>query len=375
MKHNHDHHLFQAWLNVWNMRCCPPEHTLAGPSSPELEQHLALCPVCRQQREMLCSFPHAVPVQAPAAAMDRGQPAPGQLWSVDTALAGWGPRNRYFAAPVVLVIATADPNTLSVVQTCGEELLAGPDDVLLDNGLTGFAQPWNRYALKRQQLTFHLGSVTPTCLARLLAAEPHAEPAITPGSLLWFFRQMEVETGCYFASQIQAGTGTSASQQDITALPIDLELLRQLPLILPENGDNLPLDDLLAHTRPDETLLPLAAAAENAGQAQMLIFSSRKDEHPPLSVRTGMATLDPVQLEQATLPDGSQATLLSVTGATSEPVHPHAVWVLRWQCDDHLLKPLPGMSGCVQGVFWATFQVDELVNPYAGTLLIRVIEQ
>lgn len=374
MKHHSDHdRLIQAWLHIWNMRCCPPDTLLVGPASPELERHFGLCPLCRQNRELLLSHPAAPSDSLSLPGDDTDGPVPGQLWAIAPHRAGWGPKSRYYAPPVVLITAAIDQDTLAVVQTCGEMLLAGQDDIPLDQGVNGFAQPWNRYTLKREQLAHCLGTVSSTCVTKILKAMEQPESSMEAGSLLWFFRHMEVETGFFFACQAQDNLPSLSSHANPEELILMPEELGDLGLVLPRDAKGLPLDELLARSMPDESLLPLAAATDDDA-VQILLFSFASTGSRP-GVRTVSGRLDPPRLEQATLDNGRRATVLSITGFCGELVRADALWLMRWHCEDHFVPPLPGASGAEEGVFWARFPVDHLSDPLAGILQVRIIEQ
>jgi hypothetical protein len=115
-------------------------------------------------------------------------------------LASWGPKQRYYKPPVVLVLdrAAQTPGHLLVAQTYFEPSLMGPDDVPLGGGR--FAESWNVYTLHREFLGQRLAA-PPGDLAgkvREAAEGPlHHPPA---GSLLFLFRQLELELGCFYAA-------------------------------------------------------------------------------------------------------------------------------------------------------------------------------
>ncbi|MFP7756194.1 hypothetical protein ACLG6S_16380 [Thermodesulfobacteriota bacterium B35] len=88
--------LYEAWIEAWSLRCCPPDKVLTGEMTPELGRHL---------------------------------------------------------------------------------------------------EPWNRYFVRSADLFLRLGRVSPQCLESVRQAEQASIQEIEIGSLLWFFRHMEVETG------------------------------------------------------------------------------------------------------------------------------------------------------------------------------------
>jgi len=191
-------HLYEAWIEAWSFRCCPPDKILAGEMTPELRRHFEVCPLCRANR----SVP---PVNLDITVeKDKGLPLPGELWSLSPQLGAWGPKRRWYNPPVVMILQKAekaewDHFPVPVVQTYtgGDLTLAGPGDIPLDQGLAGFAEPWNRYSVRSADLFLRLGRVSPQCLESVRQAEQASiqDIEIEIGSLLWFFRHMEVETG------------------------------------------------------------------------------------------------------------------------------------------------------------------------------------
>ena len=195
--------LDHAWLLAQRMRCCPPDDILFGDVEKDkaLEDHLQDCQSCRQAR---LDFPDGINMQLPKIKNKKNSLSPGELWSISPDMRGWGEKNRYYNPPVVLITADAGGYGFTVVQTYCNMLLAGKDDIALNgeaNELTGFAQPWNRYTLHRKNLGIYLGRVSEPCLQEVILALDNEPEEVKPGSLLWFFRHMEVETGWYFSQQ------------------------------------------------------------------------------------------------------------------------------------------------------------------------------
>ncbi len=351
-----------AWLHAWNMRCCPPDAVLAGSGGPELEAHLDICPLCRQAREDGLS-PIDIGLQAKDIAR-RQEPASGELWSLAGDLAGWGPKCRYYTPPVVLVTGLTPDGAVSVVQTFGDPLLAGPGDVPLGGGIIGFAEPWNRYTLRKEDLELLLGAVTGECLRQVTACPDTPAASPQPGSLLWFFRHMEVETGWYFASQAIAGLLDGEDAGVLCSLdPASLARdLGRLPLILPDGVADGSMPTLLAHTMPADDLLPHAAADRKQEETWILKFIVSRGRIRDVQVVPAMVTL---QAEE----DG----VMLVSGHCDPQQVATGEWLFRWQSARWSVSPLAGQYGVDNGVFWAAFSVDGLADPLQGELVIRVL--
>jgi hypothetical protein len=360
------HHLADhpAWQQAWRLRCCPPDHLLRKPPDNHLHDHLELCPWCRQAME----FP-LFPVPEPAwPGSPEMPPVVGQLYTLQQKLAGWGPKSRYYNPPIVLILDCPDKRSVLVCQTYGDPELAGPDDVVLGADFSGFAQPWNCYTLLQTDLEIHLGDVDPQVVAMVRKRAEQDLFSPQPGSLLWFFRQMEVETGYFFSSMAVAqllggyesesilslaGTDSAKILQDLRRLPLefaDTPLTTATPL------------DLLFWAEPDPQRLPLAAADSETTMA--LVFTLAGE-----SVATA-ATL-PFSITFCEYVDG----LLTVTGSIPGAPPGDSTWLLRWKTADRLIDPVPEHSGHDDTFFWATFSLspDQAMPP--NRLVVRLLRK
>lgn len=359
--------LTEAWLLAWQSRCCPPDAVLAGAISEELKRHLESCPFCRTERTT--SMPR---LRLNPASVDKGEklrPQSGELWSVQPSCGGWGPKDRYYNPPVVLVTGVAQPDHVQVIQTSGAVELAGPDDLFLGNGLSGFAEPWNRYTLRIGDLSTCLGRISRQQLDKL-RKHTHATPSSPePGSLLWFFRQMEVESGWFFAGQ---ALGCWLDQPENISLGGILDTpvaelaadLQQLPVIVPDMDISCSAADFLAHTMPADDLLPLAAAELQPQTIQILLFI----------VDQGKIQTSEMIPAHLTLTERKES-FLHVSGCCRSDLPDDAVWVFRWQSDSWSVQPLPGQYGAREGVFWAVFPMAETTAPEEGELIVRILVQ
>ncbi len=358
------------WLRLWRRRCCPPEQVLHGPAGKALREHVAQCPWCRQDQARGASGFSPPPVPLGLATIP--PPQPGQLWSIAGALAGWGAKGRYYNPPLVLIVATF-PEAVTVVQTCGEPDFAATDDLLFPAGVQGFAQPWNRYTLRREDLGFPFGQFFAQLPPALLDPAQYQAIQLTPGSLLWFFRQLEVESGYFFARQAVTALMTAQEAQrtrDGAPLAqlqaIESQTLRQqltglgllLPADLPAECDAL---TLLALARPADDALPFAAAdADTPVEYAINLFLRNGD----------VAAVRPLAMHiDSWVPDDA---LLYVSGRLAEAVTGACQPLIWLQTLDRRFDPLPGEFGVEGDFFWALFSVGDakLEN---GECLVRIV--
>lgn len=357
----------ETWLLAWQLRCCPPDAVLTGELTDELRQHLEICPLCSRERAE--ALPPVRLNLDPDGMAEKQQPEPGQLWSIQPSLGGWGPKQRYYNPPVVLITGLAGADGVNVVQTSGAVELAGPDDLLLDNGLSGFAEPWNQYTLQTPYLQTCLGRISEQLSTRLRKLSDETPPAPKPGSLLWFFRQMEVETGWYFAEQSLTDLLGDIEKTSLPSLP-DIHTnklladLQQLPVIIPDIDCTALPEDILARTMPADDLLPLAAAELKPQMIRMLLFIMEQGK---------MHTAEMISAD-VTLMDRQESTL-HISGCCRSDVPDDAVWIFRWQSDSWSVKPLPGQYGASDGVFWAIFPLTDIAAPEQGELIVRILVQ
>ena len=353
-----------AWQQAWRLRCCPPDHLLVVPPDPQLNEHLTLCPWCRASLDAPpCPFPGPTPAPAPAAAPLQ----PGQVRAVRLTLGDWGPKSRYYNPPAVLVLNLPDSRSVFVCQVYGDDSLAGPEDIPLGGDLTGFAEPWNTYTLMRDDLDTLLGEADSGVAAAVLEQRSQTEPALQPGSLLWFFRQMEVETGYFFAHRAVSRLVAAQDNESVpTAVPLDPDKVRRalerLPLRFtpPVAPPATPLD-LLAWASADERLLPLAAADPHRIQA--LVFTVADGDIT--AVKAESLALDFHEYSNGVL------TITGTGPATGSDGHCN--WLFWWQAGHDLVGALPGQSGWRDGVFWAAFALTPEQFDRNGHLVVRLL--
>ena len=350
-----------SWLPAWTLRCCPPDAAKTAPPDADFSRHLAICPICRRENDN--NLPR-IRLDLPVTDIPEKQsPNPGELWSLSPSLAGWGPKNRYYSPPVVLVSDPADKQAVHVLQIFGDPALSGPDDVLLDNGLIGFVEIWNRYTLSVSDLGERLGKISEDCLILVNEAlsKHHAEPE--PGSLLWFFRQMEVETGWYFAEKSLTGLlGASPLPDALANIRTVLADLSRLPLLVPQDVNDASLEDILVQTMPADDLLPLAAADNEEREVQILCFSAAEGKIQKVQAIPALVNLQ-----------NAQDNMLRISGLFDPDQVPAGSWFFRWHQDGKFIEPLPGQFGAEDGVFWTVFPTDSLTASERGELIIRVL--
>ncbi|WP_456386757.1 hypothetical protein [Desulfolithobacter sp.] len=360
--------LTAAWQLARRLRSCPPDAVLHDNPTVELLAHLKICPDCRADRAT--PLP-GIRIDIPDTGRD-GHPGPvaGELWTLRNDLGGWGPKDRYYNPPVVLVTTVHKGGFAHVIQTYGDRTLAGPGDIILGRELDGFAEPWNRYTLKATDLGTRLAKISDQTLEQVKKALEHdpSGPSPEPGSLLWFFRQLEIETGYYFANR----SVTRIMEENTTAcrkvFPLSYrdseELLTDLarfPLRLPREAGASILQ-ALATVLPADDLLPKAAARQTPEEIQPLLFTVEQGRIVKVEAVSAIITARE-----------SRDNVLSVTGTCELWAKEDCTWIFRLQTENSMIEPLPGRHGASEGVFWAAFPSPESQKEPEGTLLVRIL--
>jgi hypothetical protein len=131
-------------------------------------------------------------------------PAVGQIWSLDSSrLGGWGPYERYYTPPIVLLLQFQDNGTTArVAQICSEVSLQGDDnaDIWLCDSI-GFAESWNVFSVHRDDLMACRGEVDKSIAGQVLEQSNSIkqESALSPA--IRQFRELEVQVGAFMAMQ------------------------------------------------------------------------------------------------------------------------------------------------------------------------------
>ncbi|BEQ16001.1 hypothetical protein [Desulfoferula mesophila] len=380
--------IFQAWELAWQMRFCPPlEEVIGQELTPEAAAHLEACLLCQRRRTAEIIEP---PWQQLAPEPWHGHhetsdesPEPGQVWRLDPALAGWGPKHRYYRPPLVLVLDTGPnlANAVLVAQTHYDPTFASSQDVLLDE--SRFAQPWNVYTLHRRNLFELCAPSNPAAAALVREASQKPFPHLAPWSLGHVFQQMEIELGCYFsfsaaqqlmaeyeaavedrqvmdapqgAEKPEAAPRTASDIVDETEAPTrliedlrDLGLKVELPL-----AAGLTPADLYFHASPGEQhLLKAAATADKGWRVPVLAFQIRRGR--PVACH----------FLQAHVTDFLSQPKVAVGGRILGPLPEGEHWQaeFRWlDAQGKLLKSLNGHLGPTDTEsirFWAVFPEGE----------------
>jgi|GEM_PF-747334 len=385
-----------AWELAWQTRFCPPEELILGQEpTPEAQAHLRACPYCAGQaalRRAAGPGPRVHPAPTPAAARPTTPPlAAGQLWRLDPGRDGWGPKERYYHGPVVLVLDTDSrlPNAVLVAQTYHDPLLSGPDDLSL--GPRRFAQPWNVYTLHRRDLHHSCGQVDPALARRVLAASRGSLTSLELTSTLYMFRQMEVELGCFFASaavcalleEARDPAGEAGAGQGVAPRPAvgaaspdpwgDQPHLRAdllaLGLEVPEG--EVRAADLYFLAGPPATELPLAASGAEPQRSTPVVAFGHQAGRPRAW-----------QLLEARVTDYVGSPQVMVGGRFSAPLPPGGPWRIEFgwldragglvRSQNHLVAP----GGAHPPRFWAAFPTQETGAPDLGhRLRIRLFQE
>lgn len=194
---------------IYEQRACPPDEVLfARERSREKEAHLGYCRYCNERLEMTTEDHRAwqeLGDRLKPLIVENGQnpsPAPGQIWSLDRErLGGWGPYDRYYNPPLVLVLQLQDNGrTVRVAQVCAEEDLKGDDgaDVWLDEGI-GFAESWNVYSVHRDDLKACRGEVDRSLAKQVLEQSRKLSLLKEVSVDFQRFRELEVQVGAFVA--------------------------------------------------------------------------------------------------------------------------------------------------------------------------------
>jgi len=195
-----------AWQAAFELRTCPDSDTLHVSEPDEhLKKHLAICHVCREKREMNTNERNAWKFMKDKFADITMKPGagtekqPGQIWTLKRELGAWREDGRFIKPPTVLLLEKIEGTSgWRVVQLYHDRLMMGDGDVALDERY-GFAETWNCYSLKGDRLDKCLGTVKTEQLQQVLSASVTAFEPAPAGSILSFFRTMEIEVGSFMA--------------------------------------------------------------------------------------------------------------------------------------------------------------------------------
>jgi hypothetical protein len=203
---NDDIKLKLAWQTAFELRTCPDNKTLhASDQDENLNRHLAICHVCRDKREMqqderdawkTLKENFATLTMKPGIGTDKQA---GQVWTIKREFGGWRDDGRYIKPPSVMLLEKVDGTSgWRVAQLYSDTRLMGSSDVTLDERY-GFVETWNCYSQKEDRFDKCLGGVKHEELKQVLAASVASHEPAPEGSILSFFRSMEIEVGAFMA--------------------------------------------------------------------------------------------------------------------------------------------------------------------------------
>jgi hypothetical protein len=377
--------LQQAWDLAWQIRFCPPDQLiLEGTLTPQAEAHLKSCPICRRRQAMEgVSLPGLIiggaALETAPGGIEDSEPRAGQVRTLKPELAGWGPKERFYNPPVVLVLDAARslPGGVLVAQCYQDLTFMAEDDVQI--GASRFAEPWNVYTLHQD----YLGPVLDVVNEGIVPQVAQASQAVAADLPLWsahfVFRQMEIELGCFFsagamfalmeeyerlaeapAEEISAAAGGPTAQPTkqpqvtwLSQIPDDL------PACLKGLGLQMPLDPQAA--KPAD-LYFLVEAADQMDLAAADADSARLV--PVVAFRISQGR--PVAYEnlKAQLTDLIRSPKLILGGKLMAKLDDEENWQaeFRWLADDgSLLKSRASHVRWQKSEptwFWASFDVD-----------------
>lgn len=238
---------------IYEQRACPPDEVLfARERSMEMEAHLGYCRYCNERLEMTTEGHRAwqeLGDRLKPLIVGNGQshsPAPGQIWSLDRErLGGWGPYDRYYNPPLVLVLQLQDNGRIvRVAQVCAEEDLKGDDgaDVWLDEGI-GFAESWNVYSVHRDDLKVCRGEVDRSLAKQVLKQSSKHLSLKDVNANVQQFRELEVQVGAFVAMrampQVMAAVEVLEERETVALEEVLLqrELIKGLLLKVKDAGE------------------------------------------------------------------------------------------------------------------------------------------
>ncbi len=232
-KHTDDIKLKLAWQTAFELRTCPDSETLhASEPDDNLNRHLAICHVCREKREMTRNEQNvwkslrekfSTLAMKPGTGTDKQA---GQVWTIKKDFGGWREDDRFIRSPSVLLLEKVDGTSgWRGAQLFGDRQLMGSGDVALDDQY-GFAEAWNCYSLKDDRFEKCLGGVRPEELKQIVMASVSSFEPTSEGSILSFFRSMEIEVGSFVAmpAVVELVEEWEAAQKEVFELVPGLKL-------------------------------------------------------------------------------------------------------------------------------------------------------
>lgn len=290
-----------AWQIARQVRGCPPdEQVLAKDPGQNLLDHLEVCAFCQDLRRTGAAVAEEFELarRLPQALENRSilPVGEGQVWSLQGALAGWGPKRLFYNPPLVLILveATGLGDAMRVAQVYDDLRFTGPGDLPLGEGL--FAEAWNTYTLRRCYLDRLIAVVSKEKLQAMLELEAKELPPLDEHTQIKAFRRLELGVGAFFSSRavselmsihhpglVEFLESTFADEQTV----IDQISGSDPGITWP--AKKLSLLDALALARFPDDAIPLAAAGH-----QMIVpvnILRIQAERPGVSLSPGIAVI------------------------------------------------------------------------------------
>ena len=198
--------LKKAWREIYQERTCPGYDILfSADHAHQVEEHKKRCRFCdgKTMEEFASWKELGEKIQTITPHPKQPDIAPGQIWSLHRSLGGWDDMHRHVNPPMVLVLELLDDvDGIRVAQIFDAPVLALADDVDLGDGF-GHAQPWNTYALRKEDVEYCWGQVSPEMVQHIqaLAETEEENDTIDENNTIYFFRQFEIEVGATMAMQ------------------------------------------------------------------------------------------------------------------------------------------------------------------------------
>lgn len=225
-ENNHAMRLKLAWQTAFVLRTCPDKNTLlASDPDDNLKRHLSICHVCREKRtipqhewdaskSLFDKFASAA--MKPGIGTDKQE---GQVWTIKSEFGGWRKDARFIRPPsVILLEKVAGTSTWRVAQLHNYDHLMGNGDVTLDERY-GYAEAWNCYSLKNDSFDKCLGVVKPEEFQQVLAASVTTHDPAPDGSVLSFFRKMEIDIGTFVTAPTEGEMLENSTEEVLELLP------------------------------------------------------------------------------------------------------------------------------------------------------------
>lgn len=194
-----------AWKKAWEARSCPPDNILFRKiKAKKCKAHLNICRTCRDKIEaqldlkILVELAERMSDILPKPSTVKPAVTVGQIWSLSRKLDGWGEDNRYFKAPFVLVVDSIkdEADRFKVAQTYADDAFMDEGDVWLGDEF-GFAESWNLFVVKSNDLENHWGRVSDVLLDKVRTYAINPQPFIPRHEMIPLFRNMEIDLGRY----------------------------------------------------------------------------------------------------------------------------------------------------------------------------------